>query len=550
MNYLYQGDNLKVLRESIASETVDLIYLDPPFNSQAGYNILFKDHRGEHNDAQAFAFKDTWVWGNESEQAMEDLTRLNGQLATFLQQTVNRLGGNSLSAYLVMMAVRLVELHRVLKPTGSFYLHCDPAASHYLKIILDILFGAQQFRNEIIWKRSSAHNDSKRWGDIHDVILYYTKGKSFTWNAVHTPYDPAYVQQFYRHDDGDGRGPYRLSDMRSPSPRPNLMYEWQGYQPHANGWAYKRETMQRLHDEGRIHYPAEKHRRLSLKRYLSEMPGVAIQDVITDIGPLSAQAQERLGYPTQKPVALLERIIKASSNPGDVVLDPFCGCGTTISAAQNLGRTWIGIDITHLSVALIKGRLRADFDMQAQRDYQEVFLPVDRDGAQSLAENHPFQFQFWIVTEVGGTPYGAVGDSKKGKKGADKGIDGQIFFRTPTGSKIEKVVLSVKAGRNLNPAMVRDLRGTLEREGAAIGVLLLAHEPTRGMLQEAREAGAYVWEGRTFPRLQILTAAQVISGERPQWPAGSVNVSLDRTEAKSLTGKRSKDRGADPLFVN
>ncbi|OLV20123.1 DNA methyltransferase [Deinococcus marmoris] len=550
MKFLYHGDNLTVLRDEIAASSIDLVYLDPPFNSQAGYNILFKDHKGDSSDAQAFAFKDTWVWGEESEQAMQDLLVRYGELATFLDETVRRLGKNSLSAYLVMMAVRLVELHRVLKPTGSFYLHCDPAASHYLKIVLDIIFGAQQFRNEIIWKRSSAHNDSKRWGDIHDVILYYVKGKKFTWNAVHTPYDEKYVQQFYRHDDGDGRGPYRLSDMRSPSPRPNLMYEWKGYQPHANGWAYKPETMQRLHDEGRIHYPPDKTKRLALKRFLREMPGVSIQDVITDIGPLSSQAQERLGYPTQKPVSLLERIIQASSNPGDVVLDPFCGCGTTISAAEKLGRAWVGIDVTHLSISLIKERLRTDHQLLPGKGYEELSLPIDKAGARFLAENNPFQFQFWAVHEIGGTAFGAVGDDRRGKKGPDRGIDGQIFFRTPTGGKIEKVIISVKAGHNIGPAMVRDLRGTVEREAAAIGVLLLAHEPTKGMIQETAQAGSYEWEGRTFPKLQILTAADVIDGKRPQLPAGSVNVSLERKPAQSLTGKKGKDKGATPLFAD
>jgi DNA modification methylase len=568
MNYLYHGDNLTVLRDEIGSESMDLIYLDPPFNSQAGYNILFRDHKGENSDAQTFAFKDTWVWGLESEQAMQDLVTRHGELAMFLQQTVQRLGHNSLSAYLVMMAVRLVELHRVLKPAGSFYLHCDPAASHYLKIVLDTIFGIQNFRNEIIWKRSSAHSGAKRWGDIHDVILFYTKSAHFTWNPVYTAYDDQYVEQFYRHVDEQGR--YRLSDLTGAGTRTGDSGQpWQGVDPTTKGrhWAVSREVVERLggaialtwttqqkldllHAHGRIEFPKKVGGAPRFKGYLSDSLGIPVQDVITDIGPLGAHAQERLGYPTQKPVSLLERIIQVSSNPGDVVMDPFCGCGTTISAAQQLGRSWVGIDVTHLSISLIKARLKTNFGLEAGKGYQEISLPVDKAGAIFLAENNPFQFQFWIVHEIGGTPYGAIGDSKKGKKGADKGIDGQLFFRTPTGGKIEKVIISVKAGHNTAPTMVRDLRGTIEREQAVMGVLLLAHEPTKGMRQEAQQAGSYEWEGKTFPRIQILTAGDIIDGERPQLPAGSVNVSYERKEAKSLTGKGSKDKGAAPLFAD
>lgn len=568
MKYLYHGDNLTVLRDEIASESVDLIYLDPPFNSQAGYNILFRDHKGDNSDAQAFAFKDTWIWGEESEQAMQDLLMGHGELTVFLEQTVRRLGKNSLSAYLVMMAVRLVELHRVLRLSGSFYLHCDPTASHYLKITLDILFGVQNFRNEIVWKRTHAHNGAKRWGDIHDIILFYSKSANFTWNPVYTAYDEGYVRDFYKLQDARGR--YQAVLLTGAGTRTgDSGLPWRGADPTARGrhWAIPRDVVLHLAGEQALSWSSQ--RKLDLladhdyltfskqeggmprvKRYLTEMPGIAVQDMITDIGPLSSQAQERLGYPTQKPVSLLERIIQVSSNPADVVLDPFCGCGTTIAAAEELGRQWLGIDITHLSISLIKARLKKDHGLIPGKGYEELSLPVDKDGARFLAENNPFQFQFWIVHEIGGTAYGAVGDNKKGKKGADKGIDGQIFFRTPTGGKIEKVIISVKAGQNISPAMVRELRGTVEREDAAIGVLLLAHEPTKGMRQEATQAGSYQWEGKTFPRLQILTAAEVIDGKRPQLPAGSMNVSLERQEAKSLTSKKAKDKGATPLFLD
>ena len=549
MKHLYYGDNLGVLRGHIASESVDLIYLDPPFNSQADYNVIFKDQAGQESGAQILAFKDTWQWGTESEQALMDLLPHHGQLARFLTDLVEFLGRNSLSAYLVMMAVRLVELHRVLKPTGSLYLHCDPTASHYLKMILDVLFGPQNFRNEIIWQRTNVHSDSKTWSRVSDVILFYSVSDTFTWNPQYTEHDPEYIKTKYGQHDENGRR-FMLDNMTSPSPRPNMMYEWQGHAFPPNGWRYSQSTMQRLHDEGRVWYPTDKSRRPRLKRYLDESPGVLLGNVWTDIPPLNSQAVERLGYPTQKPLALLERILLASSKPGDVVLDPFCGCGTTISAAEKLGRSWIGIDVTHLSVSLIKARLKRDFDLVVRKDYEEIGTPKDLPAAQYFAETDPFQFQFWIVGEIGAQPYGAVGDSKKGKKGGDTGIDGQLFFRTPDGGKIERVIVSVKAGRNLNPAMVRDLRGTVEREKAAIGVLLLAYAPTKGMLQEAARAGAYTWGGRTFPKLQILTVEQLLSGEQPQLPRGVVNVSYEQKAAKSLTGKRTRDRGADPLFVN
>ncbi|WP_189069368.1 DNA methyltransferase, partial [Deinococcus radiotolerans] len=321
------------------------------------------------------------------------------------------------------------------------------------------------------------------------------------------------------------------------------------YHPHANGWAVSREVMERYDRDGLLYFPNDPGGRLRLKRYLDESLGEKIQSLWDDIPPLSAHALERLGYPTQKPVSLLERILSASSNPGDVVLDPFCGCGTTISAAEKLGRQWIGIDSTHLSVGLIKARLKRDFDLLPKQDYQEHGTPSDLAAAQYFAEQDPFQFQFWIVGEIGAQAFGGMGDSRKGKKGGDTGIDGQLFFRTPDGVKIERAIVSVKAGRNLNPAMVRDLRGTVEREKAAIGVLLLAHEPTRGMLQEAASAGVYSWGGRVYPKLQLLTVAQLLAGQQPDLPRGVVNVSLEQKPAKALTGKRAKDKGASPLFA-
>lgn len=550
LNHLYYGDNLSVLREFIASDSVDLIYLDPPFNSQADYNVIFHDQAGERSGAQILAFGDTWTWGQESEQAMSDLLVSHGQLAQFLEHLVGFLGRNSLSAYLVMMAVRLVELHRVLKPTGSLYLHCDPAASHYLKMLLDVIFGPENFRSEIIWKRTSAHNSAKKYGPVHDTILFYSRSKIYTWQPQYLPYEQDYLDEFYNHRDPDGRW-WQRGDLTGAGVRNGATGEsWRGIDVTAKGrhWAVPPHELERLDELGKIHWPQKEGGMPRLKKYADEQKGVPLSDVWTDVNPLHNLAQERLGYPTQKPVALLERIICASSNPGDVILDPFCGCGTTISAAQKLGRQWMGIDITHLSVGLIKARLKRDFDLLPKQDYQEHGTPRDLAAAQYFAEQDPFQFQFWIVGEIGAQAFGGMGDNRKGKKGGDTGIDGQLYFRTPDGVKIERAIVSVKAGRNLNPAMVRDLRGTVEREKAAIGVLLLAHDPTRGMVQEAASAGVYSWGGRVYPKLQLMTVAQLLAGQQPELPRGVVNVSLEQKPAKALTGRAARDRGADPLF--
>lgn len=550
-NRLYYGDNLDVLREHIADESVDLVYLDPPFNSQAGYNVIFRDQTGERSAAQILAFEDTWHWSSTDEAVLDQMIAQHGELASFLSDTVRRLGKNSLSAYLVMMGVRLLELHRVLKATGNLYLHCDPTASHYLKIMLDVIFGPQHFRSEIIWKRTSSHNSAKRFGPVHDTILHYGKSKQVRWMPQYGPYDQEYLDEFYVHEDADGRR-WRRSDLSGAGVRRGATGEvWRGIDVSAKGrhWAVPPAELDRLDALGKIHWPAKADGVPQLKRYADEQKGVPLPDVWTDIRPLHNLATERLGYPTQKPLALLERIIMASSNEGDVVLDPFCGCGTAVAAAQKLGRRWIGIDITHLSVGLIKARLKRDFDLLVGQDYEEIGTPKDAAAALYFAEQDPHQFQFWIVGEIGAQPFGALGDSKKGKKGADTGIDGRMYFRTPDGAKVETVIVSVKAGHNLNPAMVRDLRGTVEREKAAVGVFLCAHEPTRGMREEAAKSGAYRWGNRAIPKIQLLTVAEVLAGKQPDLPRGVVNVSYEQREVKTLRTSK-KARAMNPLFSN
>jgi site-specific DNA-methyltransferase (adenine-specific) len=435
-NHLFYGDNLDVLRAHIPNDSVDLIYLDPPFNSNANYNILFRSPAGTQSDAQIEAFEDTWHWNDTAEDAFDQLCRSGHDRAFDLLKAMRSfLGENDMMAYLSMMAIRLVELRRVLKPTGSLYLHCDPTASHYLKLLLDAVFGARGYRNEIVWKRTSAHGDAAvSFGDVTDKIFFYTKGDRATWHRQFVPLSDEHVAAKYASADGDGRR-YTTRDLRSPSPRPNLTYEYKGYKPHPNGWSISRDLMERYDEQGLLYFPKSPEGRIRLKIYLDERRGRPLQNLWDDIAPINSQAQERLGYPTQKPLALLERIIAASSNEGDVVLDPFCGCGTAIHAAQKLGRQWIGIDVTHLAISLIERRMRAAFPDVA---FSVEGTPRDLASAEDLAARDKYQFQWWAVSMVDAMPYGGR------RKGADGGIDGIIYFK-PDGRRTEKAVVSVKA---------------------------------------------------------------------------------------------------------
>ena len=345
---IWTGDNLDILR-GMNSECVDLIYLDPPFNSNHNYAAPVG------SAAAGAAFKDTWTL-SDLDVAWMGLIADEHPATAHVLKTAGLTHGKGMQSYLTMMAVRLMEMHRVLKPTGSIYLHCDPTASHYLKLLMDAFFGASNFMAEITWKRTSAHSDSRTFGNVADIVLFY--GDQININDVRVPYDPAYIARYYRYDDGDGRGPYTLDNMTSPNPRPNMTYEWRGHPPPVKGWRYSLETMAKLHDEGRIWYPDNPNQRPRLKRYLNEMPGNVVDNVWTDIPPINSQAKERIGYPTQKPLALLERIIKASSNEGNIVLDPFCGCATACVAADKLGRKWVGIDISPKAVELVNMRLQ------------------------------------------------------------------------------------------------------------------------------------------------------------------------------------------------
>ena len=385
-------------------------------------------------------------------------------------------------AYLAMMAVRLLELRRVLKPTGSIYLHCDPTASHYLKILLDAIFGATNFRNEIIWKRKAGRGETNnaaiRFGVSHDVLLFYAKSDSTLFNRQSRENNPNYIETKFTHTEADGRR-YQLDNLTSPSYRPNLIYEYKGYLPPEKGWAVSLDRMKEMDAQNRLYFPKEKDKRIRRKRYLDELEGETVDTFWDDISPINSQAQERLGYPTQKPQALLERIIAASSNEGDIVLDPFCGCGTSIHAAQKLKRHWIGIDITHLAISLIEKRLKDAFPGIT---YEVHGTPKDLEGARALAFQDKYQFQWWAVSLVDAVPFAGR------KKGADSGIDGLIYFK-PEGKTTEKAIVSVKGGENVNVAMVRDLAHVVDRENAKIGVFITLADSTGPMRTEAVKTG-------------------------------------------------------------
>jgi len=529
-NTLFYGDDLDILREYIENESVDLIYLDPPFNSNRSYNVLFKDESGHEADAQITAFEDTWHWNTKTEQTYHDLVTLgDANVSAMISAMHQFIGPNQMMAYLVMMAARLAELHRVLKPTGSLYLHCDPTASHYLKMVLDTIFGAQNFRNEIIWQRTAAKaHTSRHLPNNHDVIICYQKTDDAVWNAdaMFLPYDESDLEEKtadkYRYRDSDGRL-YRLDNLINPNPdRPNLTYEFLGV---TKVWRWTKERMEEAYKAGLI-IQTKPGVVPQLKRYLDEQRGKPVSDIWVDIPPINSQAQERLGYPTQKPLALLERIINASSHPGDVVLDPFCGCGTTIAAAQKLGRRWLGIDVTHLSIALQKYRLKDSFGLEEKKDYDVKGEPEDLPSAQQLAHDDRYQFQWWALSLVKARPLGTTKDEGRtttGKKGADRGIDGVITFIDDASGKAKRVLVQVKSGK-VKSGDVRDLHGTVEREEAALGVFITLETPSRDMQTEAASAGFYHSPGwnTDHPKLQLLTIADLLNGKTVNIPNTSI----------------------------
>jgi site-specific DNA-methyltransferase (adenine-specific) len=506
----------------------------PKFKSNQDYNVLFAEKDGTAAASQFKAFEDTWEWNQASAQAYEETVEYGGKVSKVMQAFRGFLGTNDMLAYLTMMAPRLVELSRVLKASGSIYLHCDPTASHYLKLLMDAVFGPTNFRNEIIWKRTSGRKGMLQFGRVHDVILLFTKAAKSVWNAPTVPQSEETARGHDIMRDNAGRY-YRVSDLTGAGQGPPRIFNGKEMKPRSGRhWMYDQKGIDRLMEEGRIIFSQKGAPRL--KNFLENLPGIAVHDVWADIEPINSAAQERLGYPTQKPEALLERIIKASSNEGDTICDPFCGCGTAIAVAQRLKRQWIGIDITHLAIGLIKHRLRDAFRDGVSESYEVIGEPVSIPDAAALAKEDPFQFQWWALGLVG-----ARRVDRATIKGSDQGIDGRLYFHDePTGGDTKQIILSVKSG-HVGVKDIRDLRGVIEREKAAVGVLLTLEGPTRPMETEAAAAGFYKSPWGNHPRLQILTIEDLLKGKKIDYPpARQVNVTFKKAPKAQAAEKETE----------
>jgi len=528
-NTLYYGDNLEILRRYIPNESVDLVYLDPPFNSNATYNLLFAEENGSRAASQIRAFGDTWTWTQESEAVYSELVTKGGKVSDCLQAFRTFLGPCNMLAYLVMMAPRLVELRRVMNQPASIYLHCDPTASHYLKMLLDAVFGPKNFKNEIIWQRLfGGKSDSGQYGRNSDRILFYTTSEKYYFSPPRlSSHKEKTILDWYNKEDkigpyvsrpltaagstgGDSGKPWRDRAPTGHWTVPRILQQRYEKETNQKLRGTVRERLDILADAGYIDFSSSGNP--SWRRYLHEAETPRIHDIWADddVRPINRISAERLGYPTQKPEALLERIIIASSRESDLVLDPFCGCGTTIAAAQKLGRRWIGIDITHLAITLIKNRLADTFGNQVS--FKVVGEPVSVPDAKALASSDPYQFQWWALGLIGARPI-------EEKKGADKGVDGKIIFQGDAPGKFEQVIISVKAG-HITANHVRDLRGVIEREKAAIGVLISMEDFTKPMRTEAVTAGFFeskIW-GRKYPKVQLLTVAELLAGKKVDMP--------------------------------
>jgi len=479
-NTLFYGDNLKILREYIPAESADLIYLDPPFNSNRNYDVLFRDESGQQDsDAQITAFEDTWHWDRKAQETYHELIadapEHVGKMISALRDFI---GANQVTAYLVMMTVRLMELHRVLKATGSLYLHCDPTMSHYLKIVLDTIFGKENFRNEIVWCYRKWNVRQSQFPSNHDILLFYTKTQKNSFNTLFLPKSPK----------SSGKGKKIQSVIGEDGKRKSVYLD-------------------------------------------TDSEGTPVPDW-WEIPIINPMANERLGYPTQKPLALLERIIQSSSNEHDTVLDPFCGCGTSIHAAEKLNRKWMGIDITHLSTSLLKYRLKDAFDLTERKDYDVIGEPEDMAGAERLAQENRYQFQWWALSLIQAKPVGGVK-----KKGKDRGIDGVVNFIDDSSEKAKQIIVQVKSGK-VGPKDIRDLIGTVNNERAQMGIFLTLNEPTKDMKTASAEAGFYhsIGWSRDYPRIQIMTIEDIMNGKTPDLPP------VKRTFKQAKRDIREQDR--------
>ena len=542
MNCLYYGDCLTIMQEW-PSAYVDLIYLDPPFNSNRQYNAIYKDETGRPLPDQIEAFCDMWELDVERERAIRTMpvlmreSGLEDSVAELWRLWMQALRGTQprLLAYLSYMAQRLLIMKRILKPTGSIYYHCDPTASHYIKALMDAVFGHGNFRNEIVWRRTAAHGRAKRWGPIHDTLLFYSRSEHYNWNRSFQRYDDSYVDQFFRFEDEHGR--YRIGNLTGPGIRNGSSgLPWRGVDPtekgrhwevppdrilpdhfqHPDGYADMtvQERLDVLDKAGLIYWPP-KGKVPQPKQYLRASPGVPLQDVVWDIPPIGAQAAERMGYATQKPVALLERIISASSNPGDVVLDPFCGCATTLEAAHKLGRQWVGIDIAiHAVKRVARVRLTERLGLVEGQDFTVEGVPRTVEGAQDLWERDKYHFQKWAVEQVEGFV--------TTKRSADGGIDGRVYFAVPHAQDLQSMVVEVKGGVNVSIRDLRALKGVLDYDTALMAGLIIM-EPlgtvkARNFARFMGDAGSLEILGIEYPKMQLLTVAEILDGKRFKTP--------------------------------
>lgn len=540
MNHLYFGDSLDILKELHAQHPdgfIDLVYIDPPFNSKRNYNVLFETVDLHDSKAQKEAFADTW--SNVSyKDTLNEISYISLDLYNFLNALDHVKISQSAVSYLTTIAIRIYYIHKVLKPTGSFYLHCDDAMSHYLKIVCDLIFGDRNFRNEITWQRTNAHNDAKQgrkaFGRVTDTIFYYTKSSEYTFNHQYTPLDEDYVKSFYKYADKDGRL-YQLGDLGAPGgeEKGNPYYELLGVKKY---WRYSEERMKKLLDEGRIVQtkPGSVPR---MKRYLDESKGNEVQNLWTDIKPLQSADKEKLGYPTQKPELLLERIIKASTNEGDLVADFFCGCGTTIAAAQKLNRNWLGVDISHLAVGLIRKRLIDTYGEEIARTFIIKGLPKDIASAHMLAEQPQgrMRFQDWVIETL-------LGGVSNEKKVGDGGYDGYTTLEVEKGKK-EIVLIEVKSG-NMNITTLRSFAKTVQQQKASFGVLVgFKDQISKGMLSEAKGEGYFKedWFGNRFDKVQIISVEDLMDGKMPDLPKSSETGPFKKAER--IDSKKSKNKG-------
>ena len=561
-NRLYFGNNFDWLQR-LKPDSVDLVYLDPPFNSKAQYNLLYETPDNERETAQKTVFRDTWTWTHEAEFCLNQCLGAGGRIAGIMKALSVALRRSDTMAYLAMMGARLILIHRVLKPTGCLYLHCDPTASHYLKIILDAIFGPVNYRTEISWRRTSAHNDAKQgrkqYGNVRDVIFFYTANGEWTWNQQYTKYDPEYLESEYRHQSAEGES-YKETDVTAAKPGGDTSFIWRVKRPKGkqkarwvpdfdeefkapkpdwdykgvppyNGrfWAYSKENLRKFWEQGQLVHRATGMPRLM--QFAEKMPGVPLQNDWQDIPP--APRSEALGYPTQKPLDLLRRIIKTSSNPGDVVLDPFCGCGTSVHAAAELGRNWIGIDVSYYAIRLIRRRLVAHFGSSVIVPIEGI--PADLVSAEKLADDDPYGFQQWAVHELGCQLW------NDGKKGADGGIDGEMWFFNGPGREAGRLIVQVKGGKK-TVDQVRAFKEVLKDQEAELGVFFCRGSATPEMVRIASAAGFHRIGRREIPRLQIFSLEEWYSGRRPELPA-PIELTIPKDK---LALREKKVRRPDP----